>query len=150
MKTNKELFLNTIHGLFFGIVLGITLSIISIDIYPEVEKFLNSNWILPALSLVGALIGFIKGYSYKARYLNFLFSTAGTILTPILLSAIMIYFIGIDRFIVLPPIVFKTAIGLQDLDTQIATYIFSIVFTMIFIAAVVSSLTINKRKRWTW
>lgn len=150
MKTGKELFFNAIHGLFLGFVIGITLTILSSEVYPEIEDFINPMWIFPVLSIIGLIIGFIKGYNQKARFLNFLFSTAGTILTPLIFSGAIIYFIGIDRFITLPPIIFKTAIGLQHIDTQIATYIFSIIFTLAFMAAIISSLSINKKRRWTW
>ncbi|KAB3537342.1 hypothetical protein F8154_03360 [Alkaliphilus pronyensis] len=150
MKTTKVLFLHTIHGLFLGFILGITLTILLNELYPDIEALFNPSYAFLVLALLGGIIGFVRGYKDKVRFLSFMFSTAAVILTPILLSSILVYFIGIDRLISLPPIIFKEGIGLSGLDTQLATYLFSFFITITFVIAFISSFSINKKKRWTW
>ncbi|SCY98185.1 hypothetical protein [Alkaliphilus peptidifermentans] len=150
MKTSKELLFHTIHGLFLGFILGLTFSILANELYPDIEAFFNPAYIFPVLSVLGAVLGFIRGYHDGARFLSFVFSTASVIIIPIVLASLLLYLIGLDRLILLPPIIFKTGIGLPMLETQIATYFFSFILTITFVIAFISSLTINKKKRWTW
>ncbi len=150
MKTGQQVFLNTIHGLFLGFALGMTASILVNEFYPAFEAYLQPAFIYPIFSVLGAIIGFIKGYQNKARLLNFMFSTAGTILIPLVLFSLVLYFIGLEKFLSLPPIMFKNGLGLSQMDTQLSTYILTFLFALGAVASFISSLSINKRKRWTW
>lgn len=150
MKTSQQVLLNTIHGLFLGFAFGMTLAILTNELYPELETYLHPAFIYPAFAAFGAIIGFVKGYRNKTKVLHFLFSTAGTILIPLLLLSIVLYFIGLDSMLSIPPILFKTGLGLQQMDTQLSTYILSTFIALGFVASYISSLSINKKKRWTW
>ncbi len=150
MKTSQRVFLNTIHGLFLGFSIGMTASILVGEFYPAFDAYLQPEFIYPVFSVLGAIIGFIKGYQNKGRLLNFLFSTAGTILTPLILFSLTLYFIGLEEFLSLPPMIFKNGLGLPQLDTQLTTYILAFLFALGAVASFISSLSINKRKRWTW
>jgi|GEM_PF-6969733 len=150
MKTSKQVLLNVLHGCFLGFAFGMTAAILTNEFYPEIEAYLDPAFIFPIFVVFGAIIGFIKGYHNKTKLLHFLFSTAGTILIPLILFSIVLYFIGLDRILALPPVLFKTGIGLKNMDTQLSTYILAAFLTLSILASFISSLSINKKKRWTW
>ncbi|MBM7613956.1 hypothetical protein [Alkaliphilus hydrothermalis] len=146
MKT----FFNMIHGLFLGFVLGMTLAVVVNEYVPDVEAYFHPAYIIPSLAAIGAIIGFIKGYNHHGRFLFPIFSTVGTIIIPILSLTALLIILGYDRALTLPPVLFKTGFGLSQMDTQLSTYILSIFLTLSAVAALISSFSINKRKRWTW
>ncbi|MCC5911486.1 MAG: hypothetical protein JJT76_13705 [Clostridiaceae bacterium] len=149
MKSSQYIFLNLIHGWFLGLVIGMTLSILALEFLPEIESFMHPAYIYLVLSIIGAVIGYLKGYNNYTRLLSFLFSTLGTILTPIIATILLYYFIGFNRLLSLPPIIFKSGIGLRGMDTMLSVYIFTSILTLGFVGAIISSFSINKRNRWT-
>ncbi len=130
--------------------MGLLLAVLANEFYPEIEAYFHPGFIIPSIAIIGGALGLIKGYNHYSNFLFPLFSTAGTILVPVIALTIIFYLLGYDRGLTLPPVLFKTGIGLKEIDTQLSTYILSIFFTLTAVAAFISSLTINKKKRWTW
>lgn len=150
MKTSYNLFLNLIHGFFLGFVIGIVISIITFEFLPELQNYIHPAHIFPIISLLGAVIGYVKGINNNRKLLYFLFSTVGTIAIPLLSIMLLYLLLGFDRLLALPPIIFKSGIGLRGIDTRLSTYIFTFLSSITFIGALVSSFTINKNNRWTF
>lgn len=150
MKTNYSLFLNLIHGLFLGFVLGLTVSLLTLEFLPEIQNYIHPSYIYPILSLLGAAIGYIKGINNYRKLLFFLFSTLGTILLPIIAITTLYFLLGFDRLLALPPIIFKTGIGLRGMDTRLSSYLLTTIASMSFVGALISSFSINKNNRWTF
>ncbi len=150
MKSSTQLFLHSIHGIFLGFVFGLTLAVLANEFAPDLETYFHPGFIIPSISAIGGIIGFIKGYNQHGKLLFPLFSTVGTIIIPIVSFTIMYYLLGYDRALSLPPVLFKTGFGLRQLDTQLSTYLLSIFITLTAVASFISSFTINKKKRWTW
>lgn len=149
MKPSTMLILNTLHGIFVGLVLGLTLAVLGNELIEPQLPFLPA-YLIPTLAIFFGLLGFIKGYNNLNRLLLPLFSTAGTILLPIISISIIYYLTGFDRLLSLPPVLLKEGFGMPDISTQLSTYILAIIYTFTFMAAFISSLSINKKKRWTW
>ncbi|AKL95245.1 hypothetical protein CACET_c17970 [Clostridium aceticum] len=150
MRSTYNLFLNLVHGMFLGFVLGITISIITLEFLPEIREFIHPAYIYPILSVLGGIIGYIKGVNNYSRLLYPLFSTTGTVLLPILAIILLYFLLGFDRLLALPPIVFKSGIGLRAMDSVLSNYIFTFLATSGFIGAIISSFSINKKNRWTF
>lgn len=139
-----------IHGLFLGFILGMTLSILALEFLPEIQSILHPAYIYPIFSVLGAIIGYIKGIKNYRRFLNPLFSTGGTIIFPVAVIALLYFFLGFDRLLALPPIVFKSGVGLRGMDTRLSSYIFTFLGSASFFGALISSFSINKKNRWTY
>ncbi|AOY77005.1 hypothetical protein [Clostridium formicaceticum] len=150
MRSNYNLFLNLVHGMFLGFVFGITISILTLEFSPEIREFIHPAYIYPILSVLGAIIGYVKGLNNYSRLLYPLFSTTGTVLTPIIAIVLIYFLLGFDRLLALPPIVFKSGIGLRGMDPVLSSYIFTFLATSGFIGAVISSFSINKKNRWSF
>ncbi|GAB6087911.1 hypothetical protein [Alkaliphilus crotonatoxidans] len=150
MKPSTLLFLNTLHGIFIGLVLGLTLAIGGSELITELKNSPLLVYLIPALVVFFGLLGLIKGYNNLSGLLFPLFSTPGTILLPIISISVLYFLIGFDRLLALPPIVFKEGFGLAGMNTQLSTYILAFILSLTFVAAFISSHSINKKKRWTW
>lgn len=150
MKTNYNLFLNLVHGLFLGLVLGVTISLLTLEFLPEIQNYIHPSYIYPILSVIGATVGYIKGINNYSRLLFFIFSTLGTLLLPIVAITLLYFLLGFDRLLTLPPIVFKTGIGLRGIDTRLSSYLLTSLASMSFVGSLISSFTINKNNRWTF
>lgn len=150
MKSSTQLLINLFHGVFLGLVIGITLAVLGNELLiPEGVNF-PFPYLIPTFAVLLGLIGLIKGYSNRSRLLAPMFSTLGTIIIPLLSLTITYSLVGFDRLLSLPPVLFKEGFYLSNMDTQLSTYILAIILTLTSVAAFVSSLTINKRRRWTW
>ncbi|WP_090552917.1 hypothetical protein [Natronincola ferrireducens] len=150
MKSNYNLFLNLVHGMFLGFVIGMTLSVITLEFLPKIAAYIHPAYIYPIFSVIGGVVGYLKGINNYDKLLSPLFSTVGTIVIPIVAITLLYYLLGFDRLLALPPFLFKSGIGLRFMDTRLSAYIMTFLITLGFVAAVVSSFYINKRNRWTY
>jgi len=150
LKFSTQILINLLHGIFLGLVIGITLAVVGNEILlPEGINF-PFAYLIPTCAGFLGLLGLIKGYRNRSRLLFPLFSTPGTVTIPLLSLTISYSLVGFDRLLSLPPVLFKEGFHLSMMDTQLSTYILAIILSLTAVAAFVSSLTINKRKRWTW
>jgi len=127
-----------------------TLAVVVNEYSPGIEAYFHPAYIIPSLAVIGAILGFIKGYNHHGKFLFPIFSTVGTIIIPLVALTALFIMLGYDRTLSLPPVLFKTGLGLSQMDTQLSTYLLSIFLTLSTVAALISSFSINRKKRWTW